>query len=430
MDQPLLIVAVSVLLVVAVLLVVLLVRQRGITARARAMTDALHHELRAHQAEQEHLTRSRLPSLIESIADPAVSVPGPLAPGNGDPHGVVLSMVADYVRQARSGAAQAAASTLKAMMRSVQNLANEQQVAISEAEQRHDDPAVLADLLKIDHANSQLARRAQATAVLCGSWPGQQRSASTLTDVARGATSRIRDFPRVAIPATSDTAVVSRAVEPVVLAVAELLDNGARHSQPGSKVEVNFQQAHNGLAIVIDDAGVGMTVEAVQRATWLLAQRGAQDIAGLGDPPRIGFAVIGILAARYGFSVSVDTRSPYGGVRAVVFLPSELLTRESAPSKITTPVSRVLEPGRQDQPPEREPAEAKATAPAEDLGRTENGLPRRRRRAPAAEFAPPPPARAEPAATQTPATLAAWQRGTRAGRETTPAPADFERDTQ
>jgi hypothetical protein len=51
------------------------------------------------------------------------------------------------------------------------------------------------------------------------------------------------------------------------------------------------------------------------------------DINRLGDPPQVGFAVVGVLAARYGFTVSVDTRSPYGGVRAVVFLPTELLTR-------------------------------------------------------------------------------------------------------
>jgi predicted regulator of Ras-like GTPase activity (Roadblock/LC7/MglB family) len=160
------------------------------------------------------------------------------------------------------------------MMRAVQSLANEQQAAISAMQDRHDDPDVLSDLLRIDHMNSQLGRRAQATAVLCGSWPGQHRSASSLTDVVRGATSRIRDYLRVSIPAEADIAVVSRAVEPVVLAVAELLDNGARHSQPNTKVEVNFQQAHNGVVIMIDDAGVGMTVKELQRAARLLAGDG------------------------------------------------------------------------------------------------------------------------------------------------------------
>ncbi|MEC3975863.1 ATP-binding protein [Amycolatopsis sp. H20-H5] len=436
----------SVLLVAVLVLVVLLVRQRGVDARARARCAELETLLHARDEEDRHLVRSRLPAVVESLTDTSVSVPGPLDGRAGDPHGSVLSLFAWHLQQTRAAAAQVATATLKTVMRTVQNLANEQQVVISAAEQHHDDPDVLADLLKIDHANSQLARRAQATAVLCGSWPGQQRSASTLTDMARGAASRIRDFPRVVIPAPSDAAVVSRAVEPVVLAVAELLDNGARHSQPGSTVEVNFQQAHNGLAIVIDDAGVGMTVEAVQRATWLLSGHGGQDIAGLGDPPRIGFAVVGVLAARYGFTVSVDTRSPYGGVRAVVFLPSELLTRVDAPAAAAlrapeSPQSAVT-PEPATATPVPAPIREPAPAPAADVvSRTEHGLPRRSRRTALTEFTAPlsPVPRSSrpvetsvsPAVPASPslATLAAWQRGTQAGRRAAPPTAEFERDT-
>ncbi|NUP31447.1 MAG: sensor histidine kinase, partial [Streptomycetaceae bacterium] len=211
-------------------------------------------------------------------------------------------------------------------MRALQGLANEQQLSISEMQERHDHPEVLHDLLQIDHTNAQFGRRAQAIAVLCGSWPGRQRAASPLLDVARGATSRIRDYRRVRVHAQMDIAVVSRAVEPVVLAVAELLDNAARHSQPNTFVEVSIQPAHNGACVVIDDAGVGMDEQEVAHAVRLLDGQSGVDVNRLGDPPQFGFAVVGVLAERYGFRVSVDTRSPYGGVRAVVFLPSALLT--------------------------------------------------------------------------------------------------------
>ncbi|GAA1965060.1 ATP-binding protein [Amycolatopsis minnesotensis] len=423
MALPLLTAVACGLLVAVLVLAALLVRQRGAVLRVRGRCAELEAERRVRENEALHLVQTRLPGVVASLADPAMPVPGPAYGHGGDPYGAVVSFVGWHLRQTRDTATQAAASTLKSMMRSVQNLANEQQVAISDAEQRHDDPEVLADLLKIDHANSQLTRRAQATAVLCGSWPGQQRSASTLTDIARGATSRIRDFPRVVIPAPSDTAVVSRAVEPVVLAVAELLDNGARHSQPGSTVEVNFQQAHNGLAIVIDDAGVGMTAETVQRAAWLLSGQGRQEIAGLGDPPRIGFAVVGVLAARYGFTVSVDTRSPYGGLRAVLFLPSELLTRADAQAPV--PVAAPA--------PEAAPAEVVPPTADEEVRRTANGLPRRTRRTTLPEFTASPksaPPKLEPAAVRTPATLAAWQRGTQEGRRSAPTAADSGKDTQ
>ncbi|AXB47934.1 ATP-binding protein [Amycolatopsis albispora] len=422
MEFPLLLAGLICLLLLAIALAVLLVRQRNVTVNVGRHRDAAVAELNAREAEERHLREVRLPALAESLANPSVTVPGPLR-DNGDPHRAVLETISELLARTRRDSADSAAATLRAMMRSVQNLAGEQQVLISDMEDRHDDPAVLDGLLGLDHANSQLGRRAQATAVLCGSWPGLQRSAATLTDVVRGATGRIRDYSRVQIPAPSDTAVVSQAVEPVVLAVAELLDNGARHSQPGSPVQVTFQQAHNGLAIIIDDAGVGMTVEAVQRAAWLLGGHGGQDIAALGVPPRIGFAVIGALATRYGFRVSVDTRSPYGGVRAVLFLPTELLTR------ITTPPA----PAPKAAPPE--PVVVPAPVKAPELGTTAHGLPRRRRRTAAAISPAAPAASAAPSVSSVSsdppsnpvATAAAWQRGTRRGRASS---ADLERDPQ
>jgi hypothetical protein len=394
------------LLAVALVLALLLVRQFVVSRNLRTWSDRAQAELRARTREEEHLVGARLPALVEALGHRPVEVPGPLRPDLAGPHARVFQLFSDSVQGATARGEQSAKATLKAMMRAVQSLANEQQVAISQMQDRHDDPDVLADLLRIDHMNSQLGRRAQATAVLCGSWPGLQRSDSSLTDVVRGATSRVRDYLRVNIPTESDVAVVSRAVEPVVLAVAELIDNGARHSQPNTSVEVNFQSAHNGMAVIIDDAGVGMTTEEMANAARLLAGDGADDINRLGDPPQVGFAVVGVLAKRYGFRVSVDTRSPYGGVRAVVFLPTELLTRAVRPQTPNTAV-----PPAPTQQPEEQPT---------DFERTPNGLPKRRRHTPAAEqAAPAAPAPARPAE-RTATGLGAWQRGTRSGRAVPP----------
>ncbi|MGY0057828.1 ATP-binding protein [Streptomyces sp. LZ34] len=327
--------AVSWCLVAVVLVVfVLLMRQRTITAGVRRRNATLEDSLKSRDEELQHLVEIRLPVIVD-----ALSQPSPL-PGLRDErlagtafaqsmHGVV-ELFTRAVDKAQMRADASAKAALKASMRALQGLANEQQLSISQMQDRHDNPDVLRDLLEIDHANSQFGRRAQAIAVLCGSWPGRQRISSPLTDVVRGAKSRIRDYRRVQVHALVDVAVVSRAVEPVVLAVAELLDNGARHSQPNTNVEVSLQPVHNGAVIVIDDAGVGMDGLEVQRAAALLSGERAIDVSRLGDPPQFGFAVIGLLAARYGFSVSVDTRSPYGGVRAVLFLPTALLTHVDA----------------------------------------------------------------------------------------------------
>lgn len=444
--------AVAFLTIAAVFLAVLLLRERQITKRLRRQNGTLADELRVREQELGHLVSARLPALMDSLHGRPVAVPGPLhgqRAASADQEKAlrrILEMTAELVEQAKTSAERSATATLRAMMRGVQSLANEQQVAISAMQERHDDPGVLEGLLGIDHMNAQLGRRTQATAVLCGSWPGQQRSASTLSDVVRGATSRIRDYLRVRVNGEMGVAVVSRAVEPVVLALAELLDNAARHSQPTTPVEVNFQQAHNGVAVMIDDAGVAMEGGEMQRAARVLSGAQPVDVHGLGDPPRVGFAVTGLLATRYGFSVSVDTRSPYGGVRAVVFLPTALLTRiddAAAPSGAHTVTSGVTEATASRGADGTAAMGTDATAgggaggPRRAPEVTASGLAKRRRTtrvtppdadapgsaadagAPAADAgrpAEPPAERPNRPARDIAAGLGAWQRGTRSGR--------------
>ncbi|MPY62917.1 ATP-binding protein, partial [Streptomyces spongiae] len=334
---------------------VLLVRQHGITRRQRGRGADLADGLRARDEALRHLVLVRLPALADS---PRQSAPGPLDARLADTEFAkgleeILVRFSGAVEHAQARADQSAKAALKASMRSIQALANEQQVSISEMQDRHDRPDVLRDLLEIDHTNAQFGRRAQAIAVLCGSWPGRQRATSPLVEVVRGATSRIRDYRRVRVTGQVDIAVESRAVEPVVLAVAELLDNAARHSQPNTHVEVNVQVVHNGACVVVDDAGVGMDGHAVERAGELLSGHRSVDVTRLDDPPQFGFAVIGVLARRYGFNVSVDTRSPYGGVRAVVFVPSALLTHVEPPAP--KPAANIPPPRKPDPEPDPEP---------------------------------------------------------------------------
>ncbi|GHG45316.1 ATP-binding protein [Streptomyces griseocarneus] len=343
---------------------VLLARQRTITTGVRRRVDQLEDSLKARDEELAHLVGVRLPAVSDAVSQD-VPLPGPLddrLAGTAFAQNLqsVMDLFTQAVDKAQSRADQSAKAALKASMRALQGLAHEQQLAISEMQDRHDNPDVLRDLLEIDHANSQFGRRAQAIAVLCGSWPGRQRVASQLTDVVRGATSRIRDYRRVRVHSHADIAVVSRAVEPVVLAVAELLDNAARHSQPNTTVEVSIQPVHNGACVVIDDAGVGMDEQEIQQATAMLTGRRVVDVSRLGDPPQFGHPVIGVLAARYGFSVSVDTRSPFGGVRAVLFLPSALLTQLDIDGPGTTPLAARGGRGRDASDRPRRPSRPRA----------------------------------------------------------------------
>ncbi|MFF1450994.1 ATP-binding protein [Streptomyces sp. NPDC058274] len=238
----------------------------------------------------------------------------------------VLERFSDVVEDAQVRAGRSARAALIGALRPVRELADEQQAAIARMQERHDDPDVLGDLFDIDHTNALLARRAQAVAVLCGSSPGRRRTSAQLVDVVRGAASRIRDYRRIRVNGEADLTVLGGAVDPVVLALAELLDNAVRHTSPDATVTVDVRPVRNGACVVVDDAGPGLDADASAYAAEVLSGRHPVDITSLGAPPRFGLAVIGALAARHGFAVSVDTRSPYGGSRAVVFLPMELLT--------------------------------------------------------------------------------------------------------
>ncbi|MEU0227010.1 ATP-binding protein [Streptomyces sp. NPDC006284] len=306
-------------------------------------------------------------------------------------------------------------TVLKSAMRTLQGLAAEQQLVLTRLQTKYGDSALLQDLLEIDHTNSQFGRRAQSIAVLCDGWLGGRRDTASVYDVVRSAQGRIRHFRRVEILSQVDFGITSRAVEPVALALAELLDNATSYSSPDTVVEINIRTVPKGICVVVDDAGVGMSDEERARADRLLATERASGVAGLGNPPQFGFAVIGLLCERFGFEVSVDSSSPYGGVRAVVLLPHELLTAMPE-RKAPSPAGHTAARPAPDGGPEASPASS----------RTGDGLPRRRRKRPMAivpgsASAPRSAGRSDSEQAQI---MAAFQRGTQTGRVTRPEDSD------
>lgn len=330
--------------------------------------------------------------------------------------------------EVRKDAEEETKAVLKAAVRTLQGLADEQQVVIENAQRKYgDDPGILADLMAIDHANSQFGRRAQGIAVLCGGWLGRREAVASVFDVARSAQGRIRQFDRVRVNGQVNFSVVSRAVEPVAVVLAELLANATNYSAPGAPVEINIQAVPTGVCLIVDDAGLGMGQEEKDRAAALLAPQAAISVSSLGIPPQFGFAVSGLLAARYGFKVSVDSVSPYGGVRAVVLLPDELLTGDvPSPPPVAAEhydADVAALPRRQAPAPSPTPLfppVAQSAAAPQPIGpaTTSGGLPKRRRKSPVSVVpsTEPGPVRSNE---ETASRLGAFQRGTRSGRDTT-----------
>ena len=178
--------------------------------------------------------------------------------------------------------------------------------------------------MEIDHLATTFAHHAQSLRILGGSWTGQQwQQTVPLTDVVRAAGGQIADYQRVVIGGEPDLGVKDFAAEWLIHLVAELLGNATTYSPSTKEVTAQLEAVPSGAVIQIDDRGTGMTEARLRRAHELVT--GEHDVT-LRDlqTPQVGLAVIGNIARRLDLEVSLG-RSPYGGIRAVVLVPMNLL---------------------------------------------------------------------------------------------------------
>lgn len=408
---------------------------------AGAERDALAQEKRAFAAhaqalaeESRHLATVRLPAMADHLTHRHLPVPGPLHTGFeetevGQDHAAALQLLVRAVEAERLRVDEAAQATMRGATTVMQAMSYRLQSGIVEMQERYDDPRLAEDLLALDQLNEQNLRRIQATGVLCGAWPGLSRADSHLGDIVVGAKSRVRGFQRIQVNSqlADPVGVVSRAVEPIAVTVTELLANAVHHTHGTLAVDVSLHQTSSGACVVIDDAGVGMHADEIEYATAMMSGRLPVRLTELGDPPRTGFAVIGRLIQQYGFAVSVDKPAPYGGVRAVVFIPGHLLTvmdEQEQPMSVSAPLPPLRTTATRAPAPAPAPvASAAGSAPGPVPVSGSEELPRRRRRRPVPTTA----QDAAPAAEdtreehsrspeQTGATWASFQAGTASGR--------------
>ncbi|MFI2367083.1 sensor histidine kinase [Streptomyces sp. NPDC018833] len=352
---------------------------------------AAQDALIAHQTAQTgRLAGELLPQVVQALRsggfpeDVLASVDAP------PEHRAVLRSVVDAV-SAEEDLRESAQRAFVNIARRVQAIVHQQAQELREMEDRHGrTPEVFGDLLRIDHGTALIGRLADSIAVLGGARPGRQWSkAVPLYSVMRGAMSRIIDYQRVELHSVSEVAVVGTAVEPLIHALSELLDNATRYSPPQTKVHLTAVDVQSGIAVEIEDGGVSMSEEARRRAERMLrqAQQGI-DVNDLGESPRLGLAVVGRLSQAYGFQVSLRA-SAYGGVRAVLVVPQALITTSSSATGLAHGIGAASGPRPAGSDThERLPRPVTGLTvplPAEDVPqvseRTANGLPQRRRKA-------------------------------------------------
>ncbi|MEU7011086.1 ATP-binding protein [Streptomyces sp. NPDC046332] len=384
--------------------------------RARSAEDAWHArataDLQQYYAQREAALLGRLSDqrattvwLAEQLLPAAVA-----RLQKGDPASEILQAVTfgDHIESEFADALRAALRTLLEAVEAEEHTRDSSQqamVAIARrvqaivhqlAKDLHDmqilhgtDLVVSHGLQAIDHRNALIGRLAASVAVLGDARPGRQWSkAIPLYDVLRGAMSRIVDYPRVRLQAVTEVAVIGQGAEPLIHLLAELLDNATTFSPPHTPVEVSASEVPSGIAIEIEDRGVGLTEEVRHRIDRVMAQAATGlDLADLGEATQLGLPVVARLAREHGLDVDLRP-SAYGGVRAVVLVPRRLITtveqppqrlQQFAPKRTGGPIA----PHRTGAPIVPRPMMTRETAgDAGEVKQTVNGLPQRRRESP------------------------------------------------
>ncbi|MGK5501479.1 ATP-binding protein, partial [Streptomyces sp. URMC 125] len=344
----------------------------GILLLRRQLAGAREHASReravaaARGAEVAHLASVRAPAIAERVREGRGldGVPGPVLPPErtGEDFARALASVAEAlgsdeaVRRERTlrDSVQAA---FESVARNMHAMATVQQQVLDHVERLIDNPVLMAEVMKADHAAAQMTRKAQTLLVMCGIWPARRESRPvSLFDCVRGAQSRIVEFGRVEVHGGQNLYVVPPAVEGLMHATAELLENATVFSPSRTQVVVSVREVAAGAVVEIDDAGLGMPPDVLEQALGRL--RHGLDLAELGAVPRLGLACVGRWSQELGFGVELTTASAYGGTRAVLFVPHRLMTEPTGaePASAPAPAPARVRPPEVPAAPEVPPA--------------------------------------------------------------------------
>ncbi|QFQ95714.1 HAMP domain-containing protein [Streptomyces phaeolivaceus] len=213
--------------------------------------------------------------------------------------------------------------------RQSQNLVNLQLTKLDKLERQHQDPEILKGLYELDSTASQLRRYEENLVIISGERPGRSWTEPVaLIDILRSAVGEVAEYQRVEVHADDDVWIAPPAVADVIHLLAELIDNATSYSPAPSPVSVRAATVAKGLALEVEDRGLGMSEEDYAAFNSQLAVPPQFDVVALADDLRLGMFVIARLANRHGITVTLRA-SPYGGTTAIVLIPDEIVVRDA-----------------------------------------------------------------------------------------------------
>ena len=232
------------------------------------------------------------------------------------------------------------------LARRLQSLVNRAIQKVDSLEREIEDPDLLRGLYEVDHLATRVRRQAENLAVLGGGTPQRRSNAPvSMYAVLRSSVAEIEHYKQISIVPIEDVSLHGHAVAEVIHLLAELLENATTFTAPDApKVVLRAAKVTAGLAIEVQDRGLGMTPDDLERINRLLAGAAEIDLGELFEDGRIGLAVVKELSQRHEIRVRLQTNI-FGGIDAAVVLPHSLISSEApAVAERPSPAPRHAQP--------------------------------------------------------------------------------------
>ncbi|HEY8986967.1 MAG TPA: ATP-binding protein, partial [Streptomyces sp.] len=290
---------------------------RRAAARGEADLRALVEALRRGEAPPQRRSRGLPPA----DADEFELLAADLARAHD---GAVAAVVQATQLSSRTGSEQKLEVFLN-LARRLQSLVHREILLLDELENEIEDPDLLKGLFHVDHLATRVRRHAENLAVLGGAVSRRQWSHPVaMTEVLRSAIAEVEQYSRVKLVPPVDGELRGHAVADVIHLLAELVENATVFSAPHTQVLLRANLVTSGLAVEVEDRGLGMPPEEQVRMNALLADPDQVNVGRLLADGRIGLFVVSQLARRHGIRVRLQSNI-YGGVQAILVVPQALL---------------------------------------------------------------------------------------------------------
>ncbi|WP_329320164.1 MULTISPECIES: ATP-binding protein [unclassified Streptomyces] len=299
--------------------------------------------------------------------------------------GAVTAVVQAAQLSSRAGSEQKVEVFVN-LARRLQSLVHREISILDELENEIEDPDLLKGLFHVDHLATRIRRHAENLAVLGGAVSRRQWSNPvSMTEVLRSAIAEVEQYSRVKLVPPIDGTLRGHAVADVIHLLAELVENATVFSAPHTQVLLRVNLVTSGLAVEVEDRGLGMPPGEQDKMNALLTDPDQVNVASLLQDGRIGLFVVSQLARRHGIHVRLQGNI-YGGVQAVLVMPQELLgTGPGAPGQRAqgqphSTAGGALPPGAPPVPAAPPPPAGGPAAPVPRQSRRDQGAPAPSRR--------------------------------------------------